>query len=362
MQSVRAIRIRGEQSLWIDDTFPWWHAWREALADALDEGSSGTDGSTPVIWWQSGAVLPAVGLRKLEEHIYVGDGVVVDRYYRIRLEAANGHALTITSDNPALEWLSWSLQLGALLRRATFVHCAALERDGEAVIFPAWGGIGKTALVAEFVRRRGWRLLGDDLAILSADGICYGFPKAMVIYPYHRAVFPELFRAGRGPAAPVGANALLTRAGLAVKPVLRYFPGLLDLARRHNPQSRRIPPSAVFGRDKLAKCGHLRAAIWIDRVSGLESPRLRQDDGSLVSRVMGSTMNEYDPRCIKLTNIAMGMGLVKAREFYDAWSQVLGEALRGCRRLLLSCPANSSDRQMADAVEQALREGGITLG
>lgn len=362
MPALTTLSIHDMFQLQVDASFAWRQVWDEAIGDVLEEGPDDSSESCPAIRWIHDRVLPAAGMRKLEERIYTSEGAVLDEYYRVRLEAADGYALVIKSDNPSLEWMAWSLQLGALVSGATFVHCAALERNGDAVILPSWGGIGKTALVEEFVRRRGWRLLGDDLAILSADGVCYGFPKALVIYPYHRSTFPELFADGKGPVAPVGVNDLLTKMGVAIKPALRYFPAALQAARRHNPQSRRVRPSAVFGQEKLARHGRLRAAIWIDRVPGLESLRLRSDDGTLASRLMGSTLNEYDARCIKLSNIAMGLGLIRARDFYDAWLRILDQGLMDCRRLLLDCPAKSSLTEMAGAVELALTESGISAG
>jgi len=74
-----------------------------------------------------------------------------------------GHAL------PLLEWaMNWCVSAHA--HGYVVVHAAAIERDGAAAILPAPPGSGKSTLCAALIHR-GWRLLSDELALLSlADG------------------------------------------------------------------------------------------------------------------------------------------------------------------------------------------------
>ena len=48
------------------------------------------------------------------------------------------------------------------------IHAAAVERDGRAAIFPAASGAGKSTLCAALISR-GWRLLSDELALISLE-------------------------------------------------------------------------------------------------------------------------------------------------------------------------------------------------
>lgn len=71
-------------------------------------------------------------------------------------------------ETPLLEWaLNWCVSAHA--HQYVVIHAAAIERQGRAVILPAPPGSGKSTLCAALVHR-GWRLLSDELALLSLDG------------------------------------------------------------------------------------------------------------------------------------------------------------------------------------------------
>lgn len=70
---------------------------------------------------------------------------------------------------PLLEWgMNWCISMHA--HHFLILHSAVIERDGYAVIMPAPPGSGKSTLCAGLINR-GWRLLSDELALISpADG------------------------------------------------------------------------------------------------------------------------------------------------------------------------------------------------
>lgn len=66
---------------------------------------------------------------------------------------------------PMLEWgLNWCIANHA--HQYLIIHAAVVEKYGKAIIFPAQPGSGKSTLSAALVSR-GWRLLSDELALLS---------------------------------------------------------------------------------------------------------------------------------------------------------------------------------------------------
>ena len=81
-----------------------------------------------------------------------------------------GHAM------PLLEWaLNWCISAHA--HQYLILHAAAIERDGLAAILPAPPGSGKSTLCAALIHR-GWRLLSDELALLSlADGSLHALAR-----------------------------------------------------------------------------------------------------------------------------------------------------------------------------------------
>lgn len=68
---------------------------------------------------------------------------------------------------PLLEWaMNWCISTHA--DHYLLLHAAVIERQGCAAIMPAPPGSGKSTLCAGLVSR-GWRLLSDELALLSLD-------------------------------------------------------------------------------------------------------------------------------------------------------------------------------------------------
>ncbi len=66
---------------------------------------------------------------------------------------------------PILEWgLNWCIS--AHCHQYLIVHAAVLERGGHGLLLPAASGSGKSTLCAGLTTR-GWRLLSDELALLS---------------------------------------------------------------------------------------------------------------------------------------------------------------------------------------------------
>ena len=71
---------------------------------------------------------------------------------------------------PLMEWaMNWCISTQA--HHFLILHAAVMERNGCAVIMPAPPGSGKSTLCAGLIHR-GWRLLSDELALISlTDGL-----------------------------------------------------------------------------------------------------------------------------------------------------------------------------------------------
>jgi HprK-related kinase A len=104
---------------------------------------------------------------------------------------------------PALEWgINWCIASRA--NQYLMLHSAVVERQGHAVIFPAWPGHGKTTLCAGLMLS-GWRLLSDEFGLLrpltrtlvplprplplknASIGVIRGFSQDAVLGP----IFPK---------------------------------------------------------------------------------------------------------------------------------------------------------------------------
>ncbi len=353
------IDIHGIAKIELDPAFPWIDPWESALADVTTLFAPVGTASTTLRLEYERELLDE-SKRLLVDRFFIGPGGVYDAVLGVELAASpDSSSILLRASGPALEWLSAGLQLALLSSGATLVHAAAAARDGKAVMFPSWGGIGKTALVASLVRERGWQFLGDDFVILGRDGTLYGFPKPMVLYPYHRSLFPELFAGGHGPIAPTWLNDSLGRVAQVLKPALRLSPRLLQLARRHNPQSRQVLPSTAFEARSIARSAELAAVVWLDREPRVREAVAKADDPTVVSRIMGSTLTELHPRCSQALAIAMGIGVVQAENYFEAWSRTLRDALVGRPTHSLVLPGELPVSGVADVVAAELARLGI---
>jgi HprK-related kinase A len=69
--------------------------------------------------------------------------------------------------NPLLEWaMNWCV--ATQVKHHVLIHAAVLERDGRALVMPAPPGSGKSTLCAALMLS-GWRLLTDEMALLTLD-------------------------------------------------------------------------------------------------------------------------------------------------------------------------------------------------
>ncbi|MFQ3237036.1 MAG: HprK-related kinase A [Paraglaciecola sp.] len=66
---------------------------------------------------------------------------------------------------PLLEWgMNWCV--AGQKHNYLLLHGAVLEKDGEAIIFPAPSGSGKSTLCA-YLAHSGWRLLSDEMTVIN---------------------------------------------------------------------------------------------------------------------------------------------------------------------------------------------------
>ncbi|HSL71533.1 MAG TPA: hypothetical protein VK864_14905, partial [Longimicrobiales bacterium] len=324
----------------VDSSMTWARQLLDRLSDVTAASARGCEPLHGAIRIERASSAPAqMRGEQIESGLARTDDALIDRKYGVLLRFAGPETIVLQTDQACAEWFSWSLQLRALHSRATFVHAAGLEQNGRALLLAARHGFGKTGLIGDLIRHHGWRLLGDDLTLLKPDGECHGYPRALVVHPEHQSFFPELFAQGDGPHAPRALSGSIERIGRAVKPLLRRVPGLLEHARRHNPQAKAVLPSRAFGADRIAAHARLHAVIWLERRSDLRLPSLRPAADSMTSRAFSSTIDEFDPWCVRVTNSAMSLGMLDAVRTFGTWLDVLQSGMANAGLYALHVPA-----------------------
>jgi len=73
--------------------------------------------------------------------------------------------------------MGMNLQMALGQRRYLLLHASSVERDGHALLMTGESGAGKSTLAA-LLGERGWRLMGDEFALLDpATGLLHAFPR-----------------------------------------------------------------------------------------------------------------------------------------------------------------------------------------
>ena len=287
---------------------------------------------------------------KLETEGYLSDG---DNYYDartfidpklgvvIRKEAENAFSIGANQDCP--EWFMCMLEIVLLKSGITFAHCAALEKDGQALFLPARGGVGKTATVVKMIREHGWKLLCDDLLLLDGESACaYGYHKMFVIYGYHQNLFPELFAERRSPVKNDALNHAMTKMIPTAKKVLRLVPGLLAYAREHNPQQMRVYPRDIFRPEQLSfKADKIRKTMWLERTAGDTVSIQNCTEEEIASRCAAITMSELTYGSMNLNDCLFtmcGSGMLDYNEIYNRIYQIVLKCVHDTNPSVLGVP------------------------
>ena len=81
---------------------------------------------------------------------------------------------------PLLEWgMNWCM--ASYRHNYLLIHAAVLEKNNEAIIFPAPPGSGKSTLCA-YLAHSGWRLLSDEMTVVNLDtGLVHPFVRPICL-------------------------------------------------------------------------------------------------------------------------------------------------------------------------------------
>jgi hypothetical protein len=197
------------------------------------------------------------------------------------------------------------MQLALLRKGATLAHCSAIERNGSAILFPAWGGVGKTSIMSRLMAE-GWRFISDDSCVIRDDGVCFTHPLPMHIYKYHEKQSPGL-------VARMLQNSTLTD---------RLLWRGLSLIKKPDTLVRWVTPGRVFGQDLLCQSGNIGKVIHLHRVEGLTNFRVEQVKPSDIAKVMTSTIID---EINGLADIAIAANSAQVSSVIPDISQIFGK-------------------------------------
>lgn len=287
--------------------------------------------------------------RKIDENIYCCEEFAYDKEMNTKIYFEKENICVIETSQECNEWLVILLQVMLLKAGYSFIHAAAVCKDEKAILLPSWGGVGKTASVSRLIKND-YKLLGDDLNIVSSEGKIIGFPKDFVLYFYHKDLFPEIFKDNKILCGNK-LNNFYTAIIPTVKKVLRKVPFLLSFMRKHNPQSKRISPFKIFGKDKIAKEAQLDRAIWLDRS---KSEVLFENISDIPQKATAVTINEIFNNKLNMIFIMCGFKILDYNEIFVKWYNIYTDAFSKVKQEKLDVPKDEDVKRVAEELLKVL--------
>lgn len=253
--------------------------------------------------------------RNIDGKIYGCEKYIYDDEKKAKIYFENENICVIESNQEVNEWLIIMLEIMLLKNGKTFIHAGAVSNNkGDALLMPSWGGVGKTASISKLVNK-GYKLLGDDLNILSDDGKIYGFPKKFVLYFYHKDLFPQVFEDKKIKCNST-LNKFYSKIIPSVKKIFRKIPGLLSFARKHNPQSIKVSPIEIFGNDNISYVAKVKQVVWIERENGKNEINNISIE-NIISKSISVTINEIFNENLNAVLIMCGMKIINYDEIFE---------------------------------------------
>ena len=308
------------------------------------------------------------GYREISKGLYISESGFFDREYGVQITMIDDKKVRINTNQECNEWLFIFIQLLLIQEDYLLIHAAGLLKDGNVLLIPSWGGVGKTACVAKMVKEKEWNLLGDDIVVIHKNGVAKSFLKDFVIYPYHKNLFPMVFKETKKPIIPIFMNDFVSRMVPYIKPVLRRVPSLLAFLRRNNPQSVKVPPAKIFDSKYLGGEGKIRSLIWLERINIRESDRC---DFSLLtineiaSKMLSVSMFEIFSSKLDAICVLCGCGLLDYKDVFVKPYNILVQAIKDANAYILKLPVsmdiNIVPDKLLEMVDNIRREDSIKI-
>lgn len=229
-----------------------------------------------------------------------------DCHRKIKVEKNdNGFICKIYVEDESIFTLNPFIHYDLSLLGFTFLHSAALSFKGNAIVFPAFGGIGKTALLSSFDDKDDYKIMGDDLNILSSDNTIISFSRAFILYDYHKKMFPKVFKNKKNKLKSNDLKRFIFKLFYTSKgkEVARFILGLLPnkianklLYKYYTPEYDLIVfPSEIFNNGKVEKSEvKLQSYIFLsrsDNITELDINAISKEE--LLNRMFSIIMNEW---------------------------------------------------------------------
>jgi hypothetical protein len=265
----------------------------------------------------------------------------LSRYPDIWQRARNWNHLNVNEEiakGVIYDVLDQAVQIQQLTQGQTFVHCSAIESDGEVDVIAGWGGAGKTSSVMDLVLNDRYRFLSDDLGILHSSGTFYRSPKRIQIYPYNLEGSPRLeesLMSGRN-----FADKLLWR----VRKARRGAKGV----------RRRVSAEEFFGAENVAVKGNVRRFIHLERSTNTTPEWRTVTPEAMALRTSHVLVHELNP--LNEIGTASSAGSLVSPFATESWRSAsethVAAALSNVPCIELRVPMKTSPSELSDLLRK----------
>lgn len=253
----------------------------------------------------------------------------------------------------------------AVTKGAAMIHALTVAYRGHGLNMPAWGGTGKTSTMAKLLKIDGFSFMGDDWAFLTEQKDLLGYAKPMSIKPYHRTIYPHLFKKRHKPLVPPMLSKPIHSMTTRVHPYVSRYPRVASFTRRWSPEHIMVTPQQAFPQASFATSAPLVASIFVERFEGEPGDVQfgEKRNSWMVSRLIGNFNSELTKHS-RLVMTALGAaGIVPIERFFSDKAAVLDRALQGTPSFLLRVPKVLTPDQASDIIvkhiQQVLAQAGV---
>jgi len=107
----------------------------------------------------------------------------VENFEGIYIPFANDEKVLLY-DEAALNKVAYYCECLMWWPSKTFLHAGGVAKNGKAIVFTGAGGVGKTSIVLNLLKKGGYDFLGDDWLIIEGNK-AFAFPRRIHIFHYN---------------------------------------------------------------------------------------------------------------------------------------------------------------------------------
>ncbi|MGV7223124.1 MAG: hypothetical protein ACQ9MH_16535 [Nitrospinales bacterium] len=244
--------------------------------------------------------------------------------YGVTVQREGNHIILIGNRDltpyvmPLMQWI-------LLTKGASFVHGASISIGGKGVLMPAWGGTGKTSAIMELLKIADSGFMGDDIAIVNDQQKMFNYPKPFFIYPYHKELFPHLFKNKPKLVVPSFMSNSVGAIRQMVRPVVCNFPKVEQFCRKFTPEHMQIDAVKALPNADFADTADISLILFLERYNGEKNVVDELTVETARRKVVGNLYFELGEYAQNLMTACGSTGLIGLEE----WFSRMGEVIQG---------------------------------